>query len=150
MAVSLDRKKAAWLALFAIAASAAYVMYTLGYFDWWLGEFASGAGKFNPAMCDRAGIRIESVRCDSGVVRVTLSNTGRVPLGGSFVAGISNSAEIRQTFVANRTESPIRPGQEGALAFSVEGFQGMVSKVAVTFQPCVGVTAEKGGLSAGC
>jgi len=150
MAVSLDRKKAAWLALLAVAASAAYVMYTLGYFDWWLGEFASGAGKFNPAMCDRAGIRIESVGCANGVVRVALSNTGGVPLGGSFVADVSNSAEIRQTFAANRTEFPIRPGQEGTLVFSVEGFQGVVSKVAVTFQPCVGVTAEKGGLSAGC
>lgn len=150
MAVSLDRKKAAWLALFAIAALAAYAMYALGYFDWWLGEFASGAGKLNPAMCGHAGIRIESVDCDSGVVRVTLSNTGRVPLGGSFVADISNSAEIRQTFAANRTESPIMPGQEGSLAFSVEGFSGTVSKVAVTFQPCVGVTAEEGGLSVEC
>jgi hypothetical protein len=81
---------------------------------------------------------------------VTLSNTGRVPLGGSFVADVSNSAKIRQTFAANRTESPIRPGQGGTLVFSVEDFPGAVSKVAVTFQPCVDVTAEKGGLSVEC
>lgn len=150
MELLLDKKKIAWLVLLAIAASAAYVMYTLGYFDWWLGEFATGAGKFNPAMCDRAGIRVESVGCSNGVVYVTLSNTGRVPLGGSFVADISNSAEIRQAFAANRTESPIRPGQTGSLSFSVEGFRGRMSKVAVTFQPCVGVTAEDDGLSMEC
>jgi len=123
-------------------------MYASGYFDWRLGELASGNGQFNPAMCGRAGIAIESVECADKVVRVTLSNTGRVPLNGNFLAVVST--HTMQAFVANNTESVMRPGQTGKLALELGDLVDPVWKVTVTFQPCGKVTAEKEELAISC
>jgi len=148
MAKRVRKKTTAWIVLFALAAVAAYTMYASGYFDWWLGELASGAGKFNLAMCGRAGIGIESVECKNKVVYVTLSNTGRMPLNGNFLAAVST--DRMQVFVANDTESVIRPGQAGKLALALEGLEGPIWKVTVAFQPCGKVTAEKEELAISC
>ena len=131
-----------------LAVSATCVLYVRGYFDWWLSEFASGAGKFNPAMCGKAGMRIDSVSCAGKVVYVTFSNTGRMPLNGNFIAAVSTDA--MQVFVANDTSSIIRPGNAGELSFAVDGLAGPVSKVTVTFQPCENVFAEKEDLFMEC
>jgi len=142
------RKKIVLTVLSVLALLSAHAMYVRGYFDWWLGEFASGAGAFNPAMCGKAGIKIESVECVGGVARVALSNTGRVALGGNFIAAVS--AGGMQVFVANETGSVIRQGSSGELHFAAEGLAGPISKVTVTFQPCKGAFAEKDGPFTGC
>ena len=141
-------KRIVLIVLSVLALSAAYSMYVRGYFDWWLGEFASGAGAFNPAMCGRAGIIIESVECSSGVAYVSFSNSGRMPLNGNFIAALSTVST--QTFIANDTDSVIRSGQSGGLYFAAEGLAKPISKVTVTFQPCRSVFAEKEGPFTGC
>jgi len=143
-----DRKKIAWAGLLLSAAATLYVLYAHGYFDWWLGEWSSGNGQFNPAMCGRASMSMESVRCTGRVLYVTLSNTGRMPLNGNFIATISTGDA--QTFVANNTESVMKPGQTGSLAFDIGALSPPISKVVVAFQPCGNVVAEKEELAVSC
>jgi len=147
------KKKIVWMCLLAAAAVTLYVLYAQGYFDWWLGDYATGRGSFNPAMCGRASISLQSVECPGGTLYVSVLNTGSVAIGGNFVAELSTKS--MQTLMSNTTESPITPGQTGRLVFSPARLDGRASKVTVSFQPlasnpCDNVVAEKDGLDMQC
>ena len=149
----MGRKNIAWIGLLMAAAVTSYALYAQGYFDWWLGDYATGNGAFNPAMCGRASIGLQSVECSGGTLYVSVLNTGSVALGGNFVAELSSTS--MQMFLSNTTESPIMPGQAGRLVFSPARLEGRASRAVVSFQslasdPCDNVVAEKDGLDMQC
>lgn len=153
MAEFTNRKNIVWAGLLVAASATLYALYAQGYFDWWLGDHATGRGAFNPAMCGRASISLQSVECSDGTLYVSVLNTGSVALGGNFVAEVSTKS--MQTFLSNMTESPIMPGHVGRLVFSPTRLDGRASKVTVSFQPlasnpCDNVVAENDGLDMQC